>query len=36
MGGTRSPCQAIVKPGKEQLGFNVGPSGVLVAGHQIP
>lgn len=32
MRGTRSPCQAIVKLGKEQLGFNVGPSGVLVAG----
>lgn len=32
VGGTRSPCQAFVKPGKEQLGFSVSPSGVLVAG----
>lgn len=32
MGDTRSPCQAIVKPGRELLGFNVGPSGLLDAG----
>lgn len=38
VGGTCSPGQAIVKPGKEQLGFNVGPVSWLQdqSGHQIP
>lgn len=30
-GGTGGTCQAIVKPGKEQLGFNMSPPVTLVA-----
>lgn len=32
LGGTGSPCRATVQPGKEQLGFNVAPPGILVTG----